>query len=166
MKSIIHFSVVFLMITTLFPESLPMDIAVNDSADKVIVVYGTPDNIRESDSLSVYDYYAPKNMNFLISSSTNKVLEIRYNEGSTGKTPRGIAIGDQLETVLQKHDGFKDEFFTSGNETHHCTYGTDRVLYNHIVSGRIAAYKFIDSSSGVLYWFDKDRNVVQIVITR
>jgi hypothetical protein len=44
------------------------------------------------------------------------------------------------------------------------TLGTDRVLYEQVIDGNITAYKYIDAERGILYWFNLNKELTQIVV--
>lgn len=140
------------------------NIQVGDTLDKIIEVYGEPEDSAEGSNTIGLSYREKKGMNFLLRKESEKIIEIRFNSGFDGQLENGLKIGSELDEVLNKSFGALKTVQANVNETQLTLNGTDKVLYEQIIDGNINAYKFIDAKKGILYWFDTDKKVSQIVV--
>ena len=141
-------------------------IQVGDDLDEVKDVFGEPEYIVDSNELIWVSYRYEKGIDFLISNTTDKIVEIRFNSGFNGALANEISIGSILDDVLNESGGAKNTVQANLTETTNVLLGSDRVLYEQIYKGNLTAYKFVDAKKGILYWFDLDKTVTQIVVFR
>jgi len=141
-------------------------IQVGDDLDEVKDVFGEPEYIVDSNELIWVSYRYEKGIDFLISNTTDKIVEIRFNSGFNGALANEISIGSILDDLLNESGGAKNTVQANLTETTNVLLGSDRVLYEQIYKGNLTAYKFVDAKKGILYWFDLDKTVTQIVVFR
>ena len=141
-------------------------IQIGDDLDEVKDVFGEPEYIVDSNELIWVSYRYEKGIDFLISNTTDKIVEIRFNSGFNGALANEISIGSILDDVLNESGGAKNTVQANLTETTNVLLGSDRVLYEQIYKGNLTAYKFVDAKKGILYWFDLDKTVTQIVVFR
>lgn len=139
-------------------------IQIDDNLDKIIDLYGEPEDRFDSDDFIWVSYKENEGIDFLLTNQTEKITEIRFNQGFTGSLSNGISIGSRLDEALNKSGGAKSIVQTNYSETQGLIYGSDKVLYEQTIGGEITAYKFVDAKKGILYWFDSDQKVSQIVV--
>ena len=140
------------------------NIQVGDALDKIIEVYGEPEDRAEGSNTIWLSYSEKTGMDFLLRKETEKIIEIRFNSGFNGQHENGLKIGSALDEVLNKSSGAIITVQSNSSETQLNVNGTDKVLYEKIVDGNVVAYKFVDAKKGILYWFDTDKKVTQIVV--
>lgn len=140
-------------------------LAVGATRTEIESLLGKPEEVdAKGQYLSYHEKYC---LNFWLGKD-ERILEMRFNEGFEGRT-RGdnIGIGSHLDDVLAAHGGAAKTVRTSDSDTvHGVKEGANRVLYEQIERDRTAAYKFIDANRGILYWMDKNAQVIQIVVFR
>jgi hypothetical protein len=141
-------------------------IQIGDDLDEVKDVFGEPEYIVDSNELIWVSYRYEKGIDFLISNYTDKIVEIRFNSGFNGALANEISIGSTLDDVLNESGDAKNTVQANLTETTNVLLGSDRVLYEQIYEGNLTAYKFVDAKKGILYWFDLDKTVTQIVVFR
>lgn len=149
--------------TIYFGEGLE-SISIGDTEYDVIEEYGEPDEDVDSDGTRWLSYREDKDIDFLINRSSHEIIEIRFNLGWDGETENGIDFDDELDDVLEEHDGALKEVNATPAETHGVLLGSNRVLYIQKVGGNVTGYKFIDARKGVLYWFNEQEEINQIVV--
>ncbi len=150
--------------TTIYPGIGLKNIQIGDGYDKIIDIYGEPENKVVGTNTIGLSYNEQNGMDFLLRKETEKIIEIRFNLGYEGTLENGIKIGSDLEEVLNKSSGVIKTIQANVTETQFTLNGTDRVLYEEIIDGDVVAYKFVDAKRGILYWFNKDKKVTQIVV--
>jgi hypothetical protein len=139
-------------------------IQIDDNLDEIINQYGEPEDRIDSESYIWISYKGTEGLDFLLSKPNEKIVEIRFNQRFTGSLSNGISIGSHLDEVLNKSGGAKKTVQTNYSETMGVTLGTDRVLYEQVIDGNITAYKYIDAERGILYWFNLNKELTQIVV--
>mgnify|MGYP006297097205 FL=1 len=136
--------------------------------DPIGIVYdefGDPVNEIETGETIWLNYRDPHGIDFLISNYTNRVLEIRFQEGYAGELKGGVSIGDTLEDGFDAVSNPEEIRDTNYSQTHESVYGGDRILYRQIgEGGNITAYKYIDQENGVVFWADESESITQIVV--
>ena len=138
---------------------------VKDTGSHLRKILGQPDQVRVSGADKVMlDYRQTHGVDFLVDLLSDKILEIRFNRGYKGETPQGITLRDSLDKVLSASGGARETVEATGPQTHSVLLGKDRVLYKQRNKGKVLAYKFMDGRHGILYWFDKEKKVMQIVV--
>jgi hypothetical protein len=139
-------------------------IQIGDNLDDIIDQYGEPEYRSDSDDLIWVSYIGEYGLDFLLIKESEVIIEIRFNPAFRGGLSNGISIGSNLDDVLNESGGAKITVQANYSETQGVTLGTDRVLYEQIIDGNITSYKFIDAEKGILYWFNLDRKLTQIVV--
>lgn len=136
-----------------------------DDGERIRAVLGPPDAVEpRPGGEEKLDYHSSRSIDFLMGGPTPRVIEIYFDRGWSGHTLDGITIGDPLDKVLAAHGGALSTLDATPEETHGVKKGGNRVLYRQ-VGPREPAYKFVDSPRGILYWFDAEKRVIQIVAT-
>jgi hypothetical protein len=140
-------------------------IKIGDEIEKVIDIYGTPEERADLEKTIWLSYRSSEGIDFLISNYTGTVAEIRFNSGYDGYLENNVKIGDTLD-VLFIIDG--DPMITLNGTKEvidHNPEGGNRILYRIVDKDGVAVgYKFIDERKGVLYWTGSDRFIHQIVV--
>lgn len=146
-------------------------IQVGDNAKKIEAAFGPPPKTEDTGGVRSLNYRDRFNIDFLLDKGSDRVIEIRFDTGFRGGLPDGTRLGDPLDDVVARHGGAKRTVDADREQTHNCALGNDRVLYRQHSRGlfgglakTIAAYKFIDGPQGILYWFDKDKKMTQLVV--
>jgi beta-lactamase regulating signal transducer with metallopeptidase domain len=139
-------------------------IELGDSKEKIKKVFGPAGQEVANEDGSIWmEYRKQYGLDFFIDSRTQKISEIRLNQGFTGKIENGVQIGDPLEKVLQASGGALKTVNVTKDDERLYKYGDDRVLY-HVTEGAPECYKFIDGQKGMLYWLGKDKKLTQAVV--
>jgi len=107
-------------------------IQIGDDQDKIINLYGEPEKKEETNSTIGMVYHEIAGIDFLLGKESEKIIEIRYNEGFDGGLKNNISIGSSLDMVLEANGGAKKTVSTSFIGRKNLVYGTDRVLYTQI----------------------------------
>ena len=142
-------------------------LGIGDTGDRVRAVFGEPDRVRDfGNGTAMLDYRESLSLDFLVKGNDRIVTEVRFNRGFRGRTPDGLSLGDSLDRVLQASGGATRTIAASPAETHGARLGSDRVLYEQTRGDVVNARKFMDDHHGILYWFDVDGRVTQIVAFR
>lgn len=139
-------------------------IQIGDDLDKIIDQFGEPEDRVDSDNSIWLSYRENEGIDFVLSNQTERIIEIRFNLGFSGSLSNGISIGSNLDDVLNNSGGANIRVQTNYSEAQDLTYGIDKVLYEQTIDGDITAYKFIDAKKGILYWFDSNQKITQIVV--
>lgn len=136
---------------------------IGESRQEVIDKLGQP-NSRSDQTYTIWlNYRDNYGIDLLINRNTDLVTEIRFNEGFDGGLSNGITIGTHINEVLNQYNGPTRTLRASSDDTHNCAYGSHKILYmvededNNIIS-----FKYVDASSGILFWFDADEKVIQV----
>ncbi|MCK5560363.1 MAG: hypothetical protein KAJ51_07200 [Thermoplasmata archaeon] len=151
---------------TILPGKGLDQIQLGDDLDRIEEVLGESEERVDSDTTLWVVYKKEYGLDFLLIKSTKTIIEIRFNPGFDGALENGITIGTSLDEVLNITGGAKKTVQTNLTETHGVLLGSDKVLYEQIIDGNVTAYKFIDAENGILFWFDVDKMVTQIVVFR
>lgn len=151
---------------TILPGEGLKAIKIGDDLDRIEEVLGEPEQKVETDITTWVGYKNEYGLDFLLDKSTKTIIEIRFNQGFDGALENGIAIDTSLDDVLNAMGGAKQTVQANITETHGLIFGTDRVLYEQIINNNVTAYKFIDAENGILFWFNVDKMVTQIVVFR
>lgn len=151
---------------TILPGEGLDQIQVGDDLDRIEEVLGEPEQEVKTDYTIWVVYKNEYGLDFLLDKSTKTIIEIRFNSGFDGALENGIIIGTSLDEVLNATGGPKKTVQANLTETHGVLLGSDKVLYEQIFDGNVTAYKFIDAENGILFWFDVDKMVTQIVVFR
>ena len=139
-------------------------IEIGDTEYDVIERYGEPDEDVESGGTRWLSYREDHDIDFLTNRSSHRIIEIRFNVGYEGETENGIDFDTELDDVLEEHGGALLEVNATPGEVQSITHGANRVLYIQKEGGNITAYKFMDARKGVLYWFNEEGEINQIVV--
>ncbi len=140
-------------------------IQIGDNYDKIIDRYGKPESESETDTHIWVVYRVKKGMDFLLSKNTGGIVEMRFNPGYSGSLGSGVTLGSDLDSVLDSYEGALRIARTNQDGLNNFIYGSNRVLYEVVDDrGNVTAYKFVHAKSGILFWFDTDKLVTQIVI--
>ncbi len=150
---------------TIHPGKGLKSIQVGDDLEKVIDIYGNPEEREETINTIWVVYHKKNGIDFLLNKQTSKILEIRFNPGFDGALENSISFESSLEEVLNKSGGALKTVQTSYGFPQPLTPDVDRVLFEQLAAGgKVMAYEFIDAREGILFWFDSDKNVTQIVV--
>ena len=138
---------------------------IGEDLPKIIDFYGNPESRYETDTTIWIKYHEKNGMDFLLSKQTEKILEIRFNTGSTGSLESGITIGSTLDSVLIEYGSAEKTVRTNPDGVAYSVLGRNKVMYEQVdENGKITAYKFILDERGITFWFGPDKNVTQIVV--
>lgn len=136
-----------------------------DMQERIIGWYGEPEEKVATDDTIWMVYHELAGIDFLISNDTKEVIEVRFNKGFDYATINQISIGSSLNDVLATSGGAKKTVTTSLNGRQNLVYGVDRVLYEQMdTDNKTTAYMFINAPEGILFWFDINKTVTQIVV--
>jgi hypothetical protein len=139
-------------------------IQIDDSYSTITKRLGDPEGEVETDTTIWVKYNKKHKIDFLLAKNTETIIEIRFNEGYEGSLENGIKVGSSLDRVLNASGGTNRVVDANLTETAGSVFGSDKVLYNKTIDEKIISYKFIDSKKGILFWFNTDREVTQIVV--
>jgi len=141
------------------------EIQIGDTLDKIIGIYGEPEERVNTNHTIGMSYREEKGIDFLLSNYTDKILEIRFNAGFHGNLESGVSIGSTLDSVRDSYNWTMKAVKTNWNGSNNFIFGTNRVLYEQAnENGETTSYKFINAEEGLLIWFSKDKMVNQIVV--
>jgi len=166
-------STVFLVISdndeghanTMFAGTGLDSIKLGEDMDDIQDLYGEPEVRDDSENVIWLSYRNKEGLDFLVSKQTDKIIEIRFNQGFDGSCEDGLKIGSSLEEVLDKRGDAKEIVKANQTEASGVVFGTDKVLYEIIDDdGDTVSYKFIDGKDGILFWFDSREKITQIVV--
>jgi hypothetical protein len=140
-------------------------IKIGDDLDKILSIYGDPENRVDSSDTIWLGYREKEGIDFLLNKQTEEIIEIRFNPGFQGSLENGISIGSKLDEVLNLSGGATTNVRVNVSEAQNYSYGWDRVLYEVVdVAGETISYKFIDAKKGILFWFDSNGVLTQIIV--
>jgi hypothetical protein len=140
-------------------------IQIGDDLNKVLSIYGDPEERIDSGNTIWLDYREKEGIDFLLNNQSQKIVEMRFNPGFDGSLENGITVGSMLNDVLNLSGGAHNSTKINVSESHDYTHGWDRVLYEIMDdTGDTVSYKFIDAKNGTLYWFDSSGMSIQIII--
>ncbi len=146
-------------------------IRVGDSSGKIEAAFGQPPKTEDTGNVRWLNYRDRFNIDFLLDKGSDRVIEIRFDTGFKGGLPDGTRLGDPLDDVVARHGGPQKTVDADREQTDTCAFGDDRVLYRRHpralligLAETVNAYKFIDGPRGILYWFDKDKKMTQLVV--
>lgn len=149
---------------TIYPGKGLDIIHIGDSAERVEAVFGKAPATEDGEGTRWLNYRKAIGIDFLMNKHEDKVVEIRFNEGFKAALLNGIKLGDSLDTVLAKSGGAKKTVDAKKDQADTRAMGDNRVLYKTSAYGVVQAYKFIDGTRGVLYWFGANKKLTQIVV--
>jgi len=138
-------------------------IGVGDDTEQALLVLGPPDSVHGGPDLVQLVYKKTHKFHFLVRRKEHKIVEARFDRGYQGRLTNGIGLDAPLSEVLRLYGGANKTVTVSMEDAHHCSQGTDKVLYHALKDGKVAAHKFITTRHGVLFWFDAEGRVSQIV---
>jgi hypothetical protein len=140
-------------------------IKIGDDLDKILSIFGEPED-RVNSSYTIWLGYREKEgIDFLLSNESNQIIEIRFNPGFQGSFENGISIGSKLDEVLNLSGGATINVRVNVSEAQNYSYGWDSVLYEVVdVADETISYKFIDAKKGILFWFDSNGVLTQIIV--
>jgi hypothetical protein len=151
----------------IYPGHGLVNIKIGDDLDKIKEEFGEPEEIVDTDQYTWVSYNVKLSIDFLINKTTTKIKEIRFNTGFTGQLENGISFKSNLNDVLNSSGGALNTIQVNYTDYQQSSSGYDRVLYELVDENSIVTNcKFIDSKQGILYWFDSDKKVSQIVVFR
>lgn len=151
----------------IYPGKGLINIQIGDDLDKIKEEFGEPEEIVDANKNTWVSYNKKLGIDFLLNKTTTKIKEIRFNTGFTGQLENGISLNSNLNDVLNGSGGAQTTVQVNYSEYQQTSDGYDRVLYELIDENNIVTNcKFIDSKQGILYWFDTDKKVTQIVVFR
>lgn len=140
-------------------------IQIGDDLDKVLDIYGDPEDRIDSGNNLWLGYREKEGIDFLLNNQSEEIIEIRFNPGFSGSLENGISIGSMLGEVLNQSGGALNSTIINATESHNYSHGWDRVLYEIVDdTGEMVSYKFIDAKKGILFWFDSSGMSIQIIV--
>jgi hypothetical protein len=140
-------------------------IKIGDDLDKVLDLYGDPENRIDSEHTIWLSYREKEGIDFLLNNQSKEITEIRFNPGFSGRLENGISLDQSLNEVLDLSGGYLNSTKINVNEAHNYSHGWDKVLYEIVDdTNETFSYKFIDGKKGILFWFDSSGILTQIVV--
>ncbi len=136
-----------------------------DMESKILGWLGEPEEkVLTNDTIWMV-YHELAGIDFLIDNVTKEVLEVRFNEGFDFGTINQLSIGSSLTSIINANGDAEKTVKVSLHGRENLVYGVDRVLYEQIdPDNKTTAYMFINAPEGILYWFDINKTVTQIVV--
>ena len=96
---------------------------------------------------------------------SKNITEIHFYESFDAVLENGVKIGTQLDNVLNMSSDVNKTVQTNFSDAYNFSKGVEKVLYEIINStGNITKYMFVDGNLGILYWFEKNKYLTQIVV--
>jgi hypothetical protein len=141
-------------------------IRVGDKIDKAVRVLGQPERRVVTRGMVWLVYWKRHKMDLLAYKETKEIAEIRFNIGYKGRLSNGVGLCSKLKDVLKSSGGALKTVRARVPKKLSWSRGSNRVLYEITYKGVHGSYLFRDHCRGILYWFNLDKRVIQIVTSR
>jgi len=134
---------------------------IGDTYEYITNKIGQPEEIKEYGKTVQILYRKTLGVDFLMDANSGKCIEIRLNVGYPLEV-EGCKIFDPIEKIFRIFGHPKREYYCTYEEASRCFMGSNRVLYK-LYNG---SKKYIIQEEGILFWFNNEDKVVQIVVFR
>jgi hypothetical protein len=149
---------------TIYPGIGLLYVHPGDSLDVVKRYLGEPPRTRNFSGSGQSVIYQQGAMDFFL--RNQRIREMHFNQGYQGSLPNGIRISSKVEDVLKIYGDALKTVEVKRNEAN----GTcgNKVFYKIKAdsSDTIIAYRFGLEREGLLFWFDQNKQVSQIIVYR
>jgi hypothetical protein len=151
--------------TEIIPGKGNERVEIGNSMEDVLEEYGEPEERIDSANTIWFSYRDLRGIDILISNDTGSVMEIRFNEGYTGKLASDIGVGSNISLLFEKEGGPEMEYDVREWLVRYHPGGYDRVLYRVFnESGNHISNKYMDGRTGILYWMTPEGEITQITV--
>lgn len=149
----------------IYPGRGLLSIGIGNSYGEVIRHFGVPEDEMKGDDYLWISYRGSDGIDFLISNETDRIIEMRFNDGFDGSLENGVSVGMPMDDVILPYGDDVPLIDITEDNRSYLTDNRSIVLYRiPWEEDDVFSYIFFDREEGFLVWADNERMITQIVV--